>query len=34
MLSLGIIGEYIGKSYNEVKKRPRYIISEDLSKNV
>ena len=33
MLSLGIIGEYIGKSYNEVKKRPRYII-EDLSKNV
>lgn len=34
MLALGIIGEYIGKSYNEVKKRPRYIISEDLSKNV
>ena len=34
MLSLGIIGEYIGKSYNEVKKRPRYIISEDLIKNV
>ena len=34
MLSLGIIGEYIGKSYNEVKKRPRYIISEDLSKKV
>ena len=34
MLSLGIIGEYIGKSYNETKRRPRYIISEDLSKNV
>ena len=34
MLSLGIIGEYIGKSYNEVKKRPRYIMSEDLIKNV
>lgn len=28
MLSLGIIGEYIGKIYNETKKRPRYIISK------
>lgn len=26
MLSLGVIGEYIGKIYLEVKKRPRYII--------
>lgn len=30
LLSLGIIGEYIGKSYSEVKKRPRYFISETL----
>ena len=30
MLSIGIIGEYIGKIYNETKKRPRYIISENL----
>ncbi len=28
MLSLGIIGEYIGKIYHETKKRPRYIISK------
>lgn len=30
MASLGIIGEYIGKVYQEVKRRPRYIIRENL----
>ena len=29
MLSLGIIGEYIGKIYSETKQRPRFIISEN-----
>jgi glycosyltransferase involved in cell wall biosynthesis len=28
MISLGIIGEYIGKIYNEIKSRPRYIIEK------
>lgn len=28
LLSLGIIGEYVGKTYLEAKHRPRYIISE------
>ena len=28
MLMLGIIGEYVGKTYMETKQRPRYIISE------
>ncbi len=28
LLSIGIIGEYIGKIYLETKKRPRFIISE------
>lgn len=28
MLSLGIIGYYIAKIYEEVKRRPRYIISQ------
>ena len=26
LLSLGVIGEYIGKIYNETKRRPRFII--------
>lgn len=32
MISIGIIGEYIGKIYNETKERPRYIISKSLLK--
>ena len=30
MISIGIIGEYIGKIYNETKRRPRYIIENEL----
>lgn len=30
LLSLGIIGEYIGKIYNETKRRPRYIIEKEI----
>ena len=30
LLSLGVIGEYIGKIYNETKRRPRYIVAEVL----
>lgn len=30
MISIGIIGEYVGKMYSETKARPRFIISENL----
>lgn len=33
LLSLGVIGEYIGKIYNETKARPRYIIKDKLINN-
>ncbi|RSL28704.1 glycosyltransferase, partial [Salibacterium salarium] len=28
LLSLGVIGEYIGRIYYETKKRPHYLIHE------
>lgn len=31
MFSLGIIGHYLSKIYEEIKRRPRYIISEKLN---
>ncbi len=33
LLSIGIIGEYIGKIYLETKARPKYIISEKTKNN-
>lgn len=32
LISVGVIGEYIGKIYKEVKRRPRYIIEEGIKK--
>lgn len=31
LLSLGVLGEYIGRIFAEVKKRPLYIVSETVS---
>ena len=33
LISLGVIGEYIGKIYMEAKARPRFIISERTEEN-
>ncbi|MEG0914539.1 MAG: glucosyltransferase, partial [Christensenellaceae bacterium] len=30
LLAIGVIGEYVGKSYLETKKRPKYIIETVL----
>ncbi len=30
LMSIGIIGEYVGKIYNETKRRPRFIVAENL----
>ncbi|MBU2485574.1 MAG: glycosyltransferase, partial [Alphaproteobacteria bacterium] len=32
MIFLGLLGEYIGKSVLEAKKRPPYILAEDISR--
>lgn len=32
MISLGVIGEYVGKIYLETKERPRFVISERTGK--
>ena len=31
LVCLGVLGEYIGKIYLEVKHRPRYIISKVIT---
>ncbi len=34
LISIGIVGEYIGKIYEEVKDRPRYVVARTLNFDV
>ena len=34
MISLGIIGEYLARIYEEVKQRPRYLIAQSVESSV
>jgi glycosyltransferase involved in cell wall biosynthesis len=33
MISLGVLGEYIAKIYDEIKSRPGYLVDDDTSKH-
>jgi len=33
MITLGIVGEYIARIYEEVKRRPRYVIAQTIDRN-
>jgi hypothetical protein len=30
LLFIGVLGEYLGRVYDEVKRRPRYIVAHEL----
>ncbi len=33
LLAIGIVGEYIGKSYMEMKRRPLFLVEQTIGEN-
>jgi len=33
LISIGVLGEYLGRVFDEVKRRPRYLVAEDTTNN-
>ena len=33
-LGIGVLGEYVGRTYSEVKRRPLYIVQETRNLNI
>lgn len=31
LISIGVLGEYLGRVYDEVKKRPLYVVAHDIN---
>ncbi len=34
LIAIGILGEYIGRIYDEVRRRPMYIVARTLNMNL
>ena len=34
LICIGILGEYLGRMYDEVKRRPLYILEEEINFDV
>ena len=34
LMALGLLGEYVGRIYDEVKKRPLYLVAHDVDNGI